>query len=85
MKKNLLVGPTDWPSSLVWGRLIIARQKGAAGISQWCKKCVPGKEQKMRRFGEKVSDKEKRGKRAGRGEVKPGRKSQNPRNTVMTP
>lgn len=84
VKKNLLVGPTDWPSLLVWGRLIIARQKGAAGISQCCKKSVPGKGQKMR-FGERVSDKEKRGKRAGRGEVKPRRKSQNPRNTVMTP
>lgn len=79
MKKSLCIGPTDWPPSLVWGRLILARQKGAAGISQWCKKGVPGKEQKMRRFGERVSDKEMRGKGAGRGEVKPGRESQNPK------
>lgn len=54
VKKSLCVGPTDWPSSLICGRLILARQKGAAGIRQWCKKGVSGKEQKMRRFGESL-------------------------------
>lgn len=46
------MGPTDWTSALIWGR-VLARQKGAGGISAWYKKGVPGRDQNMRQVNER--------------------------------
>lgn len=51
MKKSLCMGPMDWTSSLIWGR-VLARQKGAGELSGWYKEGVPGREQKMRHVNE---------------------------------
>lgn len=62
MKKSLCVGPTDWPSSPVWGRLLAGEKGGCRNQPMVQERCSRKRRDDEKVWGERDCDKSVKGK-----------------------